>query len=81
MGSTTYAQKQDKRIVGVWADGEKGCELPEALDKYADAIVGWTGDRIVDAIEGKIENCEDPDGSQWSQRKISRYNCGTGRVF
>ena len=76
-----YAQKEGKRIVGVWADGEKDCELPEALDKYADAVVGWTGDRIVDAIEGKIENCENPDGSQWPQRKISRYNCGTGRIF
>ncbi len=25
-----YAQKHDKRIVGVWADGEAGCELPDA---------------------------------------------------
>ena len=71
-----YAQKKDKRIVGVWADGEKGCELPEALDKYADAVVGWTGDRIIDGIEGKIDGWENPDGSQWPQRKISRYSCG-----
>ena len=27
-----YAQKQGKRIVGVWAHGEAGCEVPEALD-------------------------------------------------
>ena len=70
-----YAQKEGKRIVGVWADGEKGCELPEALDKYANAVVGWTGNRIIDAIEGKVENCENPDGSPWSPRVISRYEC------
>ena len=45
-----YAQSNDKRIVGVWADGENGCELPEALTKYADAVVGWTGNRIIDGI-------------------------------
>lgn len=27
-----YAQKEDKRIVGVWAHGENGCEIPKALD-------------------------------------------------
>nr|VFK54552.1 MAG: MTH538 TIR-like domain (DUF1863) [Candidatus Kentron sp. TUN]VFK57142.1 MAG: MTH538 TIR-like domain (DUF1863) [Candidatus Kentron sp. TUN] len=35
-----YAERQDKRIVGVWAHGEKECEIPAALDDYADAIVG-----------------------------------------
>ena len=71
-----YAHKKDKRIVGVWADGEKGCELPEALDRYADAIVGWTGDRVIDAIDGEIDSCENPDGSRWPKREISRYTCG-----
>ena len=70
-----YAHKKDKCIVGVWADGEKGCELPEALDRYADAIVGWTGDRITDAIENKIDSCENPDGSRWPKREIIRYTC------
>ncbi|MBU1315995.1 MAG: TIR domain-containing protein [Alphaproteobacteria bacterium] len=27
-----YAAKQGKRIVGVWAEGEQGCELPDALN-------------------------------------------------
>lgn len=35
-----YAEKQGKRIVGVWAHGEAGCEVPDALDKYANAVVG-----------------------------------------
>ena len=71
-----YAHKNDKRIVGVWADGEEGCEVPDALNNYADAVVGWTGDRIVDAINGKIDNWENPDGTQCSPRDISRYSCG-----
>ena len=72
-----YAQKQDKRIVGVWADGESGCEVPQALDDYADAVVGWTGNRIIDAIDGKIDGWENPDGTKKSSlRNINRYSCG-----
>lgn len=47
-----YAYKQGKRIVGVWGWGEKGCDLPETLDRYADAVVGWNGESIVSAIDG-----------------------------
>ncbi|MDE0152478.1 MAG: TIR domain-containing protein [Gammaproteobacteria bacterium] len=73
-----YAEKEDKRIVGVWEHGENGCELPEALEKYADAIVGWTGNRIVDAINGKVDGIENPDGSLASLRDIKRYSCASG---
>lgn len=71
-----YAHGKDKRIIGVWAHGEDGCELPPALEKYADAIVGWTGNRIIDAINGKVDGWENPDGSQPSARDIKRYSCG-----
>ena len=71
-----YAHKNEKRIVGVWEDGERGCKLPEALDKYADAVVGWTGNNIIDAIEGKIDSWENPDGSEHSQREIKHHSCG-----
>ncbi len=71
-----YAHSKDKRIVGVWAHGEDGCELPKALNKFADAVVGWTGNRIIDAINGKIDGWENPDGSQPSPREIKRYSCG-----
>ena len=71
-----YAQSIDKRIVGVWAQGEHGCEIPEALNKYADAIVGWKGNRIIDAIGGKIIGWENPDGTQCTPREIKRYSCG-----
>ena len=70
-----YAQKQDKQIVGVWAHGEKDCEVPEALDKYADAIVGWTGSHIIDAINGKINGWESSDGTPVAPRDINRHSC------
>ena len=70
-----YAQQQGKPIVGVWAFGEKGCDVPEALDKYADAIVGWTGNGIIDAIEGKIDGSYSPDGTPAAERNIARYEC------
>jgi hypothetical protein len=65
-----------KRIVGVWAHGENNCELPVALKDYADAMVGWHGDSIIDAITGKSSNWENPDGSQCPPRPIKRYSCG-----
>ena len=70
-----YAQKEGKRIVGVWAHGEKGCEIPEALGDYADAVVGWNGNNIIDAINGKISSWEQPDGSPCAPRDIKRYRC------
>ena len=70
-----YAHKHDKRIVGVWADGERGCEVPESLDKLADAVVGWTGDRIIDAIEGRIDSWENPDETPHPLRDIPRAPC------
>ena len=71
-----YAEKQGKRIVGVWAHRENRCEVPDALDDFADAIVGWTGNRIIDAINGKINGWESPDGTERTPRSIKRYSCG-----
>ena len=47
-----YAHEQGKRIVGVCEGGAKDPELPEALQKYGDAIVSWDGAGIIDAIAG-----------------------------
>ncbi len=70
-----YAQKRDKRIVGVWEYGKKDCEVPDALDKYADTIVGWTGNSIIDAINGKINGWEGSDGTPGAPRNIDRHGC------
>lgn len=69
-----YAAKQGKRIVGVWAHGEKECDLPAALTEYADAVVGWNGDSIIDAINGK-DSWEKPDGESYDKVGIKRHPC------
>lgn len=70
-----YAHKLGKRIVGVWAHGESGCQIPQALSDYADAVVGWRGSRIIDAINGAIDGFENPDGTPSTPRDIKRYSC------
>lgn len=70
-----YAAKQGMRIVGVWAHGEAGCDLPTALEEYRDAMVGWNGDAIVDAINGKNLN-QMPDGSPCAVVPLKRHPCG-----
>ncbi len=71
-----YAKKQGKRIIGIWGHGDQGCELPEALAEYADAVVGWNSDKIVDAIEGRFNGSTSPAGEPVNRRDIKRYSCG-----
>lgn len=66
-----YAHSRNKRIVGVWAWGEAGCEIPQSLDDYYDAIVGWNGGRIIDAINGDFDGYEAPDGSPREVRPLN----------
>mgnify|MGYP002338707626 CR=1 FL=1 len=70
-----YAQRQGLRIVGVWSQGNTDAQHPDALDKYAHAVVGWRSDRILDAIRGRINNWENPDGTTRSERSIRRVKC------
>ena len=70
-----YAHRQGKRIVGVWERGAKDCEMPDALDRYADAVVGWNGESIVDAINSDSNDWYQPNGSQHDYREIKRYSC------
>ena len=71
-----YAQKLGKRIVGVWEHGAKDCDLPDALSNYADAMVGWTGSSIIDAINGDCDVWQKPDGTAFPTRSITRHPCG-----
>ena len=68
-----YAMKQGKRIIGVWEWGEKGCELPEALKHYRDALTGWNGESIIDAIDGNSDKSYKKDGSEWDYQNIPRH--------
>jgi hypothetical protein len=46
------AQKQGKRIVGVYERGGTDADIPEPLKKYANSIVAWNAESIIGAIEG-----------------------------
>lgn len=70
-----YAARQGKRIVGVWEQGSQGCELPEALAEYADAMVGWHGNSIIDAIVSENDQWERPDGTPTSSVDLKRHPC------
>lgn len=69
-----YANRHNKRIVGVWAQGATNADAPEALNRYADAVVGWQGERIRDAIRGDINDWE-KSGGDLQVREIARYSC------
>lgn len=70
-----YANKLGKRIVGVWAHGTNQCDVPDALELYADAVVGWQAERIEGAICGEINNWETSDGVPRPARAIARHAC------
>jgi hypothetical protein len=57
------ANKQGKRIVGVYAWGGTESDKPPALEKYASAIVGWNTESIMAAIDGTENLFQNPDGS------------------
>ena len=57
------ANKQGKRIVGVYERGGTEADKPEALEKYASAIVGWNAESIVAAIDSTDNPFQNPDGS------------------
>lgn len=70
-----YANKHpDKRIIGVWAPNAQGCDLPEPLERHADAVVAWNADAIIAALNGE-DNWQAPDGTSVPARAISRIGC------
>lgn len=69
-----YANRQTKTIVGVWARGSLDCQVPEPLEKYADAIVAWNRERILRALDGE-QLFENPDGSTRDPQPIVRQPC------
>lgn len=60
-----HAIEQGKRVVGVFAQGATDADIPEELSKCGDAaIVGWQGQRVVDAINGEINSWDDPESGE-----------------
>jgi hypothetical protein len=72
-----YAEKLGKRIVGVYAHGANDCDVPEALEKYADDVRGWNSEAVVDAILGRTNEWQEPSGQLRDPRPIKRYGCAS----
>lgn len=62
------SNKMGNRIIGIYVQGEADSIIPESFEKYGDALVGWQAERIIDAIEGRCNNFEKPDGSPWQSK-------------
>jgi hypothetical protein len=57
------ANKQQKRIVGVYIQGGTEADIPPSFEKYGSALVGWNAESIIDAIDGTDCPFQKPDGS------------------
>lgn len=57
------ANRQGKRIVGVYVQGGTAADKPPSLEKYASAICGWNTRSILAAIDGTENPFQNPDGS------------------
>jgi len=57
------AEKQNKRIVGVYVRGGTQADIPPALEDYSNSIVAWNTDSIIAAIDGTANEFQGPDGS------------------
>ncbi|MEC4726832.1 TIR domain-containing protein [Shewanella sp. D64] len=62
-------------IIGVFEDGLKGqVDIPENLEKYASAVVGWRADSVVGALDGE-SNFQKPDGTAWPKNEGGHFTC------
>jgi hypothetical protein len=57
------ANRQGKRIVGVYVRGGTAADVPASFEKYGNALVGWGSDGVIAAIDGKENSFQEPDGS------------------
>ena len=57
------ANELGKRIVGVYERGGTENDVPDAFNQYGDALVSWNSSNVIDAIEGKSDPFENPDGA------------------
>ena len=73
----TTAAEMGKRIIGVFLQGSREEDVPKALLEYGNNLVGWNGEKIVEALNGKDLDWENPDGTPRESHPfdIPRYQC------
>lgn len=57
------ANKQGKRIVGVYVRGGTDADIPKAFEKYGSALVAWNSDSIISAIDGTSNPFQNSNGT------------------
>jgi hypothetical protein len=70
-----YSKQENKRVIALWHSASEQPHLPDSLDGHADAIMPVTGERVRAAICGDFNDWENPDGSPYQPREISRHRC------
>lgn len=70
-----YAQQCQKKIIGVYIQGEKDSELPEALKDYAESCVGWNAEKIDEVIRKDRVIWEDQNGNPIAPNASSHVSC------
>lgn len=68
------AAKQGKHIIGVYCNGASDADVPENLEKFADAIVGWRSEKIENALKG-VSTFEKANGENRPSITIQRTVC------
>jgi hypothetical protein len=69
------ANKQGKRIVGVFARGGTEADIPKSFEDYGSALVNWNSDSILDALDG-ANNFTTPTGtSRNNVHSSATHNC------
>ena len=70
------AFEKGKRIVGVFQDGAKEEDVPQNLEFYGDALVGWHSEKIIGGIEGNHNDWCKPSGEKREPKwKTERVVC------
>ena len=68
------AEKLGKPIIGVYIQGAKDSDVPQALKEFADAIVGWNADNIMKALGGE-SGFVNADGTPRASVSGGRVTC------
>ena len=70
------AERQGKRILGVFMHGAKDSDIPEALEKYGDGLVGWNSEKIIAGLEGEdVGWCNSSGESRVPTNNVKRIGC------
>ena len=70
------AERQGKRILGVFMHGAKDSDIPEALEKFGDGLVGWNSEKIISGLEGNDVGWCNTNGEQRTPtNNVKRIGC------